>query len=288
MIEHSKSPESFVYHYTKAATARDFILKDWTLQFSSYTRTNDPKETKAWEFGLITFEDRDLAKYRHSQFSAEFSQSLKSTAKLACFSMDAGPLSGNHVRDIYRRGYAKARMWAQYSDRHTGVCLVLDKEKLLASARERFRGLTLAHGKVAYRDAPLLTGIEHHAFNIDVDLYESLGPSAYLRSHLQRHGQTLFFEKLNDWRDEHEWRIVVFSDSTEDLYLQVQDSLVAVVHGDATDPDTSEVLMELTKQTKIEHLGLSWKNGAPWYDYASFGWLPGKVTKPRRRPSSVA
>lgn len=286
MIEHTSASDQFVYHYTSAGTARDYILKDRTLQFSAYTTTNDPKETKTWEFGLLTFEDRDLGKYRHNELSERFSRALKAAAKVACFCVDLEPLTGDHIRDIYRRGYSKARMWAEYADRHTGVCLVLDKEKLLGSVRRHLGKHTIAHGRVTYRDAPQLTGIEHHAFNIDVDLYESLGPSAYARAHLQRHGHGLFFEKLVDWRDELEWRVVVFADSPGHLYLPLEGSLVAMVHGDGTDPDESEALMSQAKD--IQHLGISWKNGAPWYDYASFGWLPGRVTRPRRQPPSVA
>jgi hypothetical protein len=286
MIERTSAPDKFVYHYTKVETARDYILKKRALQFGSFTTTNDPKETKSWDFDLITFEDRDLGKYSKSDMSERFSSDLKSAAKVACFCVDLGPLTGEPISDIYRRGYSKARMWAQYADRHTGVCLVFDKEKLLASVRQHLGKHRIAHGKVSYRDAPQLSRIEHQAFSIDIDLYESLGPFEYAREHLKRHGHSLFFEKLVDWRDEMEWRVVVFADTPGNVHLPIEDSLVAVVHGDRTDPDASEVLMSQAKE--IQHLSISWKNGAPWYDYASFGWIRGKVTRPRRKFASRA
>jgi hypothetical protein len=52
---------------------------------------------------------------------------------------------------------------------------------------------------------------------------------------------------------------------------------VAVIHGDSTDPDCSERLMALTSGKGVEHLGIGWKNSSPWYDYASFAWIPGKI-----------
>ena len=96
MIEHVTSADSFLYHYTKSSTARDLIFKDRTLQFSSYSKTNDPKEMKAWQFDLGTNENRDLEKYKMDDLSAWLSTELKRVARLACFSMDTGPLTGNH------------------------------------------------------------------------------------------------------------------------------------------------------------------------------------------------
>jgi hypothetical protein len=288
VIEHTSDATEYVYHYTRAATALDFVLNDRTIQLSTYTTTNDPKETKAWEFGLITFENRDLSSYKHSELSRWFSNELKSRAKVACFSTDRAPLSGDHMKDIYRRGYAKARMWAQYGDKHAGVCLVFDRERLLGAVKRHFGQHSLLHGSVRYADAELVRGIEHHEFNIDVDLYESFGSTAYIRSHLQRHHVRLFFEKLTDWRDESEWRIVLLTEDVGNIYLPYDDSLVAVAHGDATHPDVSEALMARTKGSEIQHLGISWKNSTPWYDYGSFGWMPGKVTRPRRQVPSGA
>lgn len=282
MVEHTSDAQKYVYHYTRSTIAIDYILKSGTLRFGAYTSTNDPKETKSWEFSLLTFENRDLGKYKHVEMSQEFSAQLKSRANLCCFSTDSGLLTGDHMKDIYRRGFAKARMWAQYGDRHTGVCLVFDRQKLLGTVKRQFGRHYLMHGPVRYRDAALVRGIEHHEYAIDIDLYESLGPVAYLRSHVQRHNQSLFFEKLADWRDESEWRIVVLTKNQEDLFLKFEDSLVAVVHGDATDPDLSEEMMAITEGSNIQHLGLRWKNSSPWYDYGSFGWIPGKVTRPRR------
>jgi hypothetical protein len=272
-----------VYHYTKASTALDHILKNGTLKFGTYTRTNDPKETKSWEFDLLTLENRDLKKYELSEISPRFSNELKAKAKVACFSTDSTPLSGNHIKDIYLRGFAKARMWAQYADNHTGVCLVFDRAKLLQATKQHFGQHALHHGNVSYRDAPLVRGLDHHEFMINLDLYESLGPQEYARLHFQRHHRALFFEKLADWRDEAEWRILLLTDTHENRYLPYGDSLVGVMHGDATDPDTSELIMSITKSSKIEHMGIEWKNSSPWYDYGSFRWIPGKISRPRRQ-----
>jgi hypothetical protein len=59
MIENITSSNQLLYHYTRADTAFDHILKSRTLQLGSYIGTNDPKETKIWEFDLGTNENRD-------------------------------------------------------------------------------------------------------------------------------------------------------------------------------------------------------------------------------------
>lgn len=125
MIHGVTSVENLVYHYTTAETANDHILRNKTLKLGTYAKTNDPKETKAWQFSLGTNENRDLGAYRFKETGEHFSAALKEHAKLCCFSMDTAPLTGDHVKDILHRGYAKPRMWAQYGRMHalTSKCI---------------------------------------------------------------------------------------------------------------------------------------------------------------------
>lgn len=283
MITGVTDANQYVYHYTKAATARDFILKDRTLLLGDYASTNDPKESKAWEFGLVTFENRDIGSYEHSKLSGWFSHELKSRTRLACFSKDRAPLTGNHMSDILNRGYARPRMWAQYADKHTGVCLVFLRTRLVELTKAALGGGWLMHGDVHYKNRGILDKNERPEFMLNVDLYEALGPKAYVRSHIQTCNRFLFFEKLEDWRDEHEWRIVVVAESPQRILVPIETALVGVLHGDATDPDTSEELIRATHGLSVKHMGLSWTNSTPWYDYGSFSWQPGKITAPRRK-----
>ncbi|MGC2223688.1 MAG: hypothetical protein WA624_15715, partial [Methylocella sp.] len=58
MVETLTSTSKYIYHYTPWAKT---ILKTHTLKFGMYTHTNDPKESKDWEFDLGTNENADLA-----------------------------------------------------------------------------------------------------------------------------------------------------------------------------------------------------------------------------------
>lgn len=275
MIENVSSIETYLYHYTKAKTALDFILQNLTLCLGNYTKTNDPKESKSWEFGLGSNEKRDLGKYNTIETSRWLSTELKLRAKLACFSMDRVPLTGNHLVDVHNRGFCKPRMWAQYSEDHAGICLVFDQQKLLAQVKSQFGSNSLViAGPIQYMDRNIVRGLEDHEYMIDVDALEPLGKAAYVNLHIRKHYGSLFFEKMLDWRDESEWRVVVFSNFESELYLRLEDSLVGIMFGENIGEEMTQRIMAHTSSWGIQYMGLKWKNSSPWYDYNTFRYVP--------------
>jgi len=272
MIYGLRDHERYVYHYTNLATARDYILKNRTLRLGTFARTNDPRESKNWTFNLSSRTGIDLGRYDFEKTSKWLSSALKSKTRLLCFSVDRPPLTGDHTKDIFSRGLAKPRMWAQYGDNHAGVCLVLDRAKLLEAVKATYKDIIHICGPVEYKDQSFMRSLGPHEFAIDVDQLEVLGPSGYVGAHLRAHYKSLFFSKLLDWRDESEWRIVVFANTDEDLFLQIEESLVGVIHGASALREGSESLFKLTDSWNVEHMGLKWNNSAPWYDLGSASW----------------
>ena len=284
MIENITSSKQFVYHYTRADTALDHILKDRTLQFGNYDNTNDPKESKNWEFDLGTNEERDLGKYKMSELSGWLSSELKHKTKLACFSMDTEPLTGNHMNDIFMRGFCKPRMWAQYSDNHSGVCLVFHHEKLSKLINNAFEKDFLSiSGPVKYTNRNILRNLSNpddQQYTINVDYLEAVGREAYVEAHLRTYFQRLFFEKMTDWRDESEWRYVVFTHTEDKLYLDIKNSLAGIIFGTNTKEIIIQSIMELTESWGIRYMGLKWKNCSPWYDYGNLRYVSGIKNSP--------
>ncbi len=88
MIYSHTNEHKYLYHYTKASTAINDILPSNRLMVGSYLSTNDPKETKQWEFNLGSNENRDLGKYNMGDLSRRLSNALKSRTKVICFSKD--------------------------------------------------------------------------------------------------------------------------------------------------------------------------------------------------------
>jgi hypothetical protein len=286
MINGFRDADELVYHYTSANTAQRHILRNGTLRLSTYEGTNDPKESKTSQFNLSTNENRNLGKYKFQKISQQFSAVLKANAKLACFATDTDPLTGNHMQDILNRGFCKPRMWAQYADKHRGVCLAFRKSTLLAAITAQAPGATVLSGKVMYRNQPLVRPLTAHEFMIDVDLYDTRGALAYARAHLERHYRSLFFEKLQDWRDESEWRIVVLGTESGPLDVKYgDDALVGVIHGADLDEALSWGIAEMTEGTSVSHMGLLWKNSNPWYNYQAMRWTSSDRRSPwARRP----
>jgi hypothetical protein len=127
MIHGLTSTARYIYHYSPFAKV---ILNNRTLKFGMYTKTNDPKESKDWMFEVGSNEGVDVGCYNMDELGSWFSRELKAKTRLACFAMDAEPLTGTHFIDIFNRGFCKPKMWAQYADRHRGVCLVFDFSKI--------------------------------------------------------------------------------------------------------------------------------------------------------------
>lgn len=256
MIEQVTSSDAFLYHYTKASTARDFIFKNRNLRFGRYSETNDPKETKTWQFDLGTNSNIDLGAYNIDELSTWLSSRLKRLAMLTCFSMDAAQLTGNHLQDIFKRGFCKPRMWAQYADKHSGVCIVFDRKKLVRQLEIQFASShQVLSGAVTYVDRNIVRNFADQQYMINLDVLESVGRDAYANLHLNTHYERLFFEKMNDWRDESEWRFIVFGYADTDLYLDITSCVVGIMFGENADEKITQEIMDQTESLDIRYMG---------------------------------
>jgi hypothetical protein len=270
-----KDQDRFLYHYTSAKTAIDYILKHKQLKLGRYINTNDPKETKTWQFSIGTNENLDLSGYSLTEISERFTQALKHKTNLACFSQDEA-LTGDHTRDIYARGFGKSRMWAQYADNHKGVCLVFERSAIRKSVEDQFgdERFRLYGGPVIYKDR-LVTQVNNPAggFVIDADRLKKLGFHEYVKAHVETHHKGLFFEKVTDWRRENEFRVVVFGEREEDLFLNINGAIAGVVFGtDCTEEDIKKTVAKCAPgKTQFEQI--AWKNCTPWYSFR-LEWTP--------------
>jgi hypothetical protein len=261
-----RSNQTFAYHYTSANTAIDYILRDRTLRLAPFASTNDPKESKDWQFagyrGRIAQTFVDLG----------FSEAIKRSARLACFCSDQPGLTGNHLDDILLRGFARPRMWAQYAEKHTGVCLIFDRARLLDRVRDQFPDCSVRSGEVAYANRVNIPRIFDGEFAIDLNMYDRMGADAYAAHHIEKYAGPLFFEKLEDWRTEVEWRVLLHNASGIDCLVHFEDALIGVMHGAAVPGDVSKRLIALSDEPGIEHMGLGWINHVPWYDFQREAW----------------
>lgn len=268
-----RDSDRYIYHYTSAEKATKFILKDRTLLLNRFSCTNDPKESKEWKMIPFTMQENPGDDFSEGKLPREIATKLKSSAYLSCFCSDLPGLTGDHVRDILMRGLARPRMWAQYADNHRGFCLVFDKQVLLKKISEQLQDIDILQGPVSYIDRSWLNRLDPHAFRVEYDQLVEIGIEAYCLLHMRRHAKELYFDKLRDWRDECEWRVVVLDPNKAPPLIRFEEALVGVIHGDGTSEGHSMAAISLTPEWSIEHTGLRWQNHCPWYDLGNAMWL---------------
>lgn len=247
------------------------------MKLGRFDQTNDPRETHRWEFhagAIARSKDLSSDEYASGTLSAWLSAAIQGRAKVACFCTDTAPLTGDHYADVYKRGFSRPRMWAQYGDKHRGVCLIFDKARFIQALRTAFEGegSLLICQPVEYRNHPGVPSLREHEFSVTAEDLEQLGRAQYPRHHVGRYWRRLFFEKALDWRDEVEWRALLMTDTEDPTFVETSAALVGVVHGAEIVPQVSDKLIETCDKPEVGHLGLLWKNGFPWYDIGGVRW----------------
>jgi hypothetical protein len=136
MFDHEAPPDEFLYHYTTSEAALGSILPTGQIRLGLIAATNDPREAKEWFFSLRSPTD--------SPSLDEFFEIVKGatlhaneSAKVLCLTMDAMRPA---PREIFGRGWAHSRMWAQYGGGHSGVCLIFDWRLLEKRLSETLTG----------------------------------------------------------------------------------------------------------------------------------------------------
>ena len=246
----------------------DHILPENRIKAGRYITTNDPKESKSWQFSAGTNENINLGEYDLTELSIQMTKGLKHSTNVMCFSMDR-TLTGDHTKDINNRGFSRPRMWAQYSDNHKGVCIIFDRLKLQNAFLPLEIEAQIYGGVVEYRNRSPFSEINSSPYTVNADFLDRYGEEKYLRDHIFTHHRRLFFEKCLDWRDEVEYRFVIFGKNECDIYVDFKDALLGVVFG----ADCSEeVIKNVTNQSRSQKRELwfeqlIWKGCAPWYSF---------------------
>jgi hypothetical protein len=253
--------DRLLYHYTRAETALDYILKNQSLRLSPFSGTNDPREAKEWAFTVVA-EEGKAPPGETIKVSGELSALLRERARLTCFCNDGHPATTAAVPAAEGQGWKHARMWAQYASGHAGVVLVFNRRQLLRNAVDALgtQG-TLLFGNVLYADhnhpgdlLPLL---------VNYDAWVATAHADYARRHLETYADWLFFTKHIDWAQEHEARIAFFANVAGDFFIPTKSALVEICVGDLISKDHLAAVRAVAKAIGCEVTQASWRNGMP-------------------------
>jgi hypothetical protein len=162
---------------------------------------------------------------------------------------------------MFHRGFSKPRMWAQYGRDHTGVCLIMDREKLMQDIEAELssRGETyISH--MNYVNYPQE---QVYAFNLDYGEVLKSSLSAVLDSKIHRHHKNYFFTKAEDWANENEWRCLLRGESDDFEYLSIEKSICGIVLGSAFPKVYENAIKPFKERYSIEISRMNWNNGVP-------------------------
>jgi len=269
LINPLPSDASYLYHYTSADTALNYILKDGTLKFNSFGQVNDPRESKAWDISPYVRAGLNLALEQYDAISQEISDILKANAKLVCFSRDKDEAIGKWQPEaLLDRGFAKPSMWHHYGDKHRGLCLMFDQNRLNQAFMSQLNGGRLISGKVNYSNKGILPNLSNDPFI--VDLVQVRGIEGYvpaIKKHLNSWFPDLFLRKLSDWENEDEYRWIYLDEHPKPVYVGFEGALEAIVIGECVPASYYEEILRYCVKYHADVTNLNWRNGYPKIEY---------------------
>jgi len=224
MLDRDIFDKNMVCHYTgkKAAIS---ILSGKQINFSRLASCNDPRESKQWSFSFVGAEQR-LCLQNYAEVPNVFSRSISNDSRVLCFcgwndeELDFSKDRVPHYREAYyRAGFARSRMWSQYGKRHTGICLVFDRTRL----EEEF-GSSFETNRKFSRSVEYQYYLESFVKARKIECRNILNHSVdeALAMQIDANFHEYFFLKSMDYRDEHEYRLVVIVDGGDSIGLPIE------------------------------------------------------------------
>jgi len=263
-----------VCHYS-GKNAAISILSENKINFSRLSSCDDPRESKQWSFDFIGAEQR-LCLEQYLEVPNIFSSFIRDNSRVLCFcgwNDEEIDFSNNMVTPYreayYRTGFARSRMWSQYGRErtevgrgHTGICLVFDRTLL----EEKFES-SFKTNKIFYKSVEYQYYLESFVKARKIDCRNILNHSIdeALKKQIDTYYHEYFFLKSMDYRDEHEYRLIVIVDHDDSISLPITSSLKAVIVGVDFPSDKYECINELTLKcsSSAERWLLSWQEGRP-------------------------
>jgi len=239
------SNTDLLFHYTSVQVALENILFEGKLRFAPYSSTHDPLEFSGY-YHVAHGTAEEPAKII-SQIPA-FEREL-GKAKIACFCQT------NDVSDRFSWGVSRSRMWSQHASAHFGVCLAFSKEKLLAAiSKTRVENESFFHKAVDYDNKPThLQG--------DFRILRTQHPDPV--EHVRQVAPDYFFSKREDYRDENEYRIVLYDPSfslADPEDIDCIDALEAIILGCRTPACYTGCFLNVKVPHPIDILKINWNS----------------------------
>lgn len=259
------SQTQYLYHYTKSETLLKNILPSHSFRLGCMAKTNDPRESKDWLFGFGTNGDfSSLSDTEWARLKQEATRMAKQNSKLACFTTDSEKAVGMAINTIWERGFCMPRMWAQYANNHSGICLIIDRDEFRSCIAQSCPNETdLFEDYVQYKNRSQAPSLANNPFIINYDFLKVAGTENAVQAHVRHFQKELFFEKSIDWSQEREFRWLMWDQVHNEHFVPLGNSLKGIVLGGSFPDEKLHELKLFSEKLKIAVGQLNWKNGVP-------------------------
>lgn len=262
ILEVLKKPTT-IYHYTTSKAALQDILPLTTLRMNFLKNTNDPREYKKIYLSSVGWGNLDDSNDKIGQATRYIDEIRRNEFQVISFSRNKEELYQNPSLPTYKQegllGCCKPRMWSQYGEDHKGVVLAFDSEKLKSTLSKQFKGQSkILANNMSYE----LINIKEQLI-LDSNKIISCELEDYCIKFLFENADLLFFNKNPDYKEENEYRIIIKSPNSNNIYFDIKDSLIAVLIGDIFPDGLLPSLKYLCNKLNVECKRVYWEAGIP-------------------------
>ena len=159
-------------------------------------------------------------------------------------------------------------MWDQYADKHKGVCLMFDRDKINEDISKVYGDYKIHKRKVKYLHEPIPETIK----NIKYEELIKFGIKEVIQKKIEENVNRFFFQKALDWQSEFEyrWLIVTKENVEEYLYFPICNAIRAIILGTNINDENEKKLIDYSKMFKVRLYRMDWMNGNPHTNKSSF------------------
>lgn len=240
---------TYLYHYSSFEKAAKIIYGD-SLRFSNILSLNDTTEYKP----KVIFSKEDPINEKILIRCREINRLIK----ICCFTQDNIEIkrftkkNDLYFTDYSGRGFALPRMWAQYGGDNRGVCFIINKLNLEKAICEQLK--ILGCKPIQYVDryscfrftTKAVSTFKNQVLSREPD--NSMAADKFMETY-PKYIDENYFTKLSDWRDEHEYRIALFSSNGENLTIgNFANFIEGIIIGENVDTVDAAIISKLLKR----------------------------------------
>ena len=240
----------------------EHILDTGKIRLSIFKNTNDPKESKNWNFSMSTnSEDEDEIDRSFNEVCDQATHYVKGHCKVLCMVKDDPHITSNSIDYSFQRGFSRPRMWAQYADNHSGICFIFDREKL----EKTIKSALSAKGDIYFDDVTYrnFNPDQVHAFSLSHEEIQKNSLESVLNEKVKLHYKQYFFTKAEDWSSENEWRCILRGNDSEAEFIPIKDSICGIIVGNNFPNVYVPSITHFGKKYSVEVARIHWSNGVP-------------------------